>query len=127
MAQAFAALYQPPATTIVVPLPTATSRVRQRGYDQAALLARNYSKLTGLSCLPCLARVGQQHQRGASRQQRLEQLQRAYRVKRRFSLAGASVLLVDDVTTTGASLRAAADTLLRAGATQVSAIVFAQA
>ena len=108
-----------------MPLPTATSRVRQRGYDQAALIAKAYAKAVHREYLPCLARLGQQHQRGAKRQARLEQLHQAYRATR--SVKGANVLLVDDVATTGASLQAAAQLLYQAGARRVDVIVFAQA
>ena len=127
IAQQLTELYEATKDISIVPLPTATSRVRQRGYDQAVLLAKAYAKTTGAAYLPCLARTGQQHQRGASRQQRLRQLQKAYRLKYGYSVAGNRVILVDDVITTGASLQAAAQTLLAAGATQVDAIVFAQA
>ena len=63
----------------------------------------------------------------ASRQQRLSQLEEAFRVIRPERINGAHVLLVDDVITTGATLEAAATILKRAGAKQVSALVFAQA
>ena len=125
IATSFKNLHQPAAGIVIVPLPTATSRVRQRGYDQAAVIAKAYAKAVHRDYLPCLARLGQQHQRGAKRQARLEQLHQAYRATR--SIKGANVLLVDDVATTGASLQAAAQLLYQAGARHVDAIVFAQA
>ena len=125
MASCFKTLYYPKADTIIVPLPTATSRVRRRGYDQSKLLARAYAKAVHNPYLPCLARLGQAHQRGAKRHERLVQLTLAYRITK--SVSGANVLLVDDVATTGASLQAAAQALHEAGARKVDAIVFAQA
>ena len=125
IAPCFAALHRPSPGTHIVPLPTATSRVRRRSYDQAVLLAKRYAKITGTSYKPCLARLGQQHQRGAKRQERLQQLAQAYRITR--PVRGANILLVDDVATTGASLQAAAQALYGAGARSVNAIVFAQA
>lgn len=127
IARCFLTVGSPTVRTMLVPLPTATSRVRQRGYDQAALLAKAYAKLSGQTYLPCLARLGQQHQRGANRQARLQQLHRAYRLKRATNVQDANIILVDDVVTTGASLQAAAQVLYLAGARSVDAIVFAQA
>lgn len=112
--------------TVIMPVPTATSRVRQRGYDQAKLLARELARQTRLPYLDCLARHGQAHQHGLSRQQRLTQLASAFRVRRPQTVQAADVLLVDDVVTTGATLEAAAATLKTAGATQISAVVFAR-
>lgn len=112
--------------TAIVPLPTASSRVRRRGYDQAKLLAKEISRQTGLPLLDALKRYGQAHQVGASRQQRLRQLNAAFTVRGRMSLMAERVILVDDVTTTGASLEAAAAALKRAGAKHIEAVVFAQ-
>lgn len=111
---------------LIVPVPTSSKRVRQRGYDQAQLLARELADRLGRRYLPCLTRVGQQHQVGASRHQRLTQLTGAFRVKS-SGVTGAHILLVDDVLTTGATLQAAARALKAAGAKRVEAIVFAQA
>jgi ComF family protein len=115
------------AGIVLVHVPTATNRVRARGYDQAGLLARELSRRTGLPRQTLLARVGQVRQVGAGRTARLQQLQRAFRPIRPAAIIGRHVVLVDDVLTTGATLEMAARALLRAGAAQVSAVVFAQA
>lgn len=112
---------------LVIPVPTATNRVRGRGYDQAKLLAREISRQGRLSYLDCLVRNGRTHQVGASRQQRLSQLKSAFRVSNLEKFHNADVLLVDDVLTTGATLEAAATILAIHGAARISAIVFAQA
>jgi ComF family protein len=112
---------------VIVPVPTATSRVRQRGYDQAKLLARALSRQARLPYLDCLARTGQAHQHGASRSQRLRQLTAAFRVRRQRAVRGSHIVLIDDVVTTGATLEAAAAVLHAAGATRVEAVVFCTA
>jgi ComF family protein len=121
------ALAKPQRSALLVPVPTATSRARGRGYDQAKLLARELSRQTGLPYADCLGRSGQTHQVGASRAQRQRQLQQAFRLKPRKTSAPRAIILVDDVLTTGATLEAAAATFSRAGFKEIRAIVFAQA
>lgn len=111
----------------IVPVPTATSRVRRRGYDQARLLARELSRQTRLPYLDCLARNGQTHQVGASRARRLRQLNGAFRLSGSVDVYGLNIVLVDDVLTTGATLESAANVLKKHGAGEVRALVFAQA
>lgn len=112
---------------VIVPVATATSRIRQRGYDQATLIARALAARTGLPYAAALRRSGQHHQLGSGRQQRLSQLQHAYRVVRPMSLKDQHVILIDDVLTTGATLEAAAKAIKAAGANRVSGLVFARA
>lgn len=114
-------------SAIIVPVVTANSRARTRGYDQARLLARALVKQTRLPYLDCLARHGQAHQVGASRSERLRQLHGALRVTKPSAVRGAHIILIDDVITTGATLEAAAMVLKAAGASRVEAITFAQA
>lgn len=116
-------------SVLVVPAPTAASRRRVRGYDQAARLARAYSRQAGLTYAPLLIRLGHQKQVGAGRTQRQSQLRGAFQVKPawRSSVRGQHIVLVDDVVTTGATLETAANVLLAAGARSVEAVVFAQA
>ncbi len=111
---------------VLVPVPTATSRARQRGYDQAKLLARELSRRTKFIYGDYLARHGQAHQHTRSRQERLTQITNAFRVKQQTLVSDAHIILVDDVVTTGATLEAAATVLRAAGARRVEAIAFAQ-
>lgn len=113
------------ADTLVIPVPTATKRARQRGYDQAELLAKTLAARQKLSYGRALNRLTQSRQVGSGRQQRREQLKTAFYVSKPEILRGRKVLLVDDVVTTGATLEAAARAARRSGAKSVSAVVFA--
>lgn len=110
----------------IVHVPTATQRVRQRGYDQAQLIARDLAQLKTLPYLPLLRRHGKTRQVGANRQVRLRQLQHAYYCPRPDRALGKKILLIDDVLTTGATIETAAKVLKAAGAKEVAAVLFAQ-
>jgi ComF family protein len=112
---------------ILVPLPTASSRRRQRGYDHSQLIARRLSSSLGVPYRPALTRLGQARQVGSIKIDRLSQMEDAFRIKFGASVKDKDVLLVDDVLTTGASLEAAASCLLNSGAARVDALVFARA
>ena len=114
------------AEAVIVPIPTATSRKRQRGYDHTELLARCLARETRLEVCSALGRTGQSRQVGSKRAQRRKQLQNAFHAVRPQDISGKHVLLVEDIVTTGATLEAAAKTLKTAGAKRVSAVVFAQ-
>lgn len=111
---------------VISSIPTASSRVRQRGYDHARLIAKELARMRKLRYLPSLHRLGQTRQVGARRSQRLAQLRGAYRSRNDSAVKGATILLVDDVLTTGASLEEAAKVLRANGAKHVYGAVFAQ-
>ncbi|GJD43361.1 Putative ribose-phosphate pyrophosphokinase [Methylobacterium cerastii] len=113
----------------VVPVPLHRWRLWRRRFNQAALLARPLARAGRVPFLPqALARVkATRSQVGLSRAGRAENLQGAFRVPpaHRAALQGRRVLLVDDVTTTGATANAAARALLRGGAASVDLLTFA--
>ena len=111
----------------LVPIPTATSRARARGYDQACLIARCCAKNAHVPVVPLLARYGQQRQVGSNKEQRSQQLHDAFRVLPLKLGPDTPLLLIDDVFTTGATIGAAASALRNAGYTNVQAAVFAVA
>lgn len=110
---------------IIVHVPTATTRVRQRGYDQAVLIAKELATRTGLAHASLLGRYGQQRQVGKSKDDRESQSKAMFGVV--GNAANKRIVLADDVITTGSTLEACAAVLRAAGATQVRAVVFAAA
>lgn len=113
---------------VLVPIPTASSRRRHRGFDQARLIARELAAQSAFDYSPLLGRLGQTRQVGSTRHQRLLQLTHSFYVRGSAKrVTGQHIILVDDVMTTGATLEAAAATLKAAGARRVEAIVFARA
>ena len=110
----------------VVPVPTTVRRRRQRGFDQAELLARIAARDSGLPVVAALAQTAGDAQHGRSRKERLAAVGRfAYGAA---SLAsGMRVLLLDDVVTTGSSLRDCQAALGAAGIRVPAAIVVARA
>jgi len=114
---------------VLVPVPLHTARLRERGYNQAALLAREMSRRVGLA-------VDEQtlvRQRATAPQVELDAAQRRENVRDAFhcsgnGLAGKRVLLIDDVCTTGATLEACAIALYDEGeARGVQALTLARA
>jgi competence protein ComFC len=107
---------------VVTWAPTSAKRHRERGFDQGELIARTVARQLGLPCRRLLERSGSSvTQTGQSRADRLAgPLFRA-----RPGIAGNRVLVIDDVVTTGATLRAAREALQRCGAEPVLAAVAA--
>lgn len=110
---------------LVVPVPTAPARIRQRGYDQSVLLARYIATARKNVFSPALMRVQDGRQVGKNRMQRQKQSTQMFCMARGRNVRGAKVLLVDDVCTTASTLSAAAHVLRAAGAGEVCAVVAA--
>lgn len=111
---------------VIVPVPTASSRVRERGYDQAVVLAKDISKTVSLQYFPVLVRLNQAHQVGSTRADRKRHVKNGFRVVKPDIVKGRNILLIDDVCTTGATLEEAARTVKRAGAANVYGLTFSQ-
>jgi ComF family protein len=106
----------------IVPVPAAPARLRRRGFDPAGELGAALGERLGSPLEPCLRRRGGRRQVGRRRAERLGQPPRIEAT----GCAPRSVLLVDDVLTTGATLTACAQALRAAGAARVVAVTFAR-
>jgi ComF family protein len=124
------------APPVLVPVPLHLSRRRERGFNQAELLARGLSrKLAQTGSAPglrvetrCLYRTrATPPQTGLSLHQRKENVRDVFTVARPERTRGRVVILVDDVMTTGATLSAAAGVLKKGGALQVLGLTLARA
>jgi predicted amidophosphoribosyltransferase len=108
---------------VVTWVPTTVERRRRRGFDQARLLARATAAVLGRPCVPALVRRSADPQTGRARAARLEGVVLEPITTAMPSVAGVPVLVVDDVVTTGSTLRAAAAALHLAGAASVDAVI----
>jgi ComF family protein len=112
---------------VLVPVPASPDRVRERGYDQAALIAGEAARRLGLPMLRALERTrSTTAQFDLDRAARAANLGGAFGVAPGSPVAGRWIVLVDDVVTTGATLATCAGALLDAGANAVSAITVAR-
>ncbi|MEY2884828.1 MAG: hypothetical protein RL490_2552 [Pseudomonadota bacterium] len=114
---------------VLVPVPLHWQRLWQRGFNQAALLAQALARHSGATlALDALERVKPTPaSKGMGRKDRIANVRGAFRVRDRAAIVGRSVLLVDDVMTSGATANACARLLRRAGARQVNVLTFARA
>ena len=115
---------------VIVPVPLHRKRLIERRYNQSALLAQALSKSTGLPCIvnAILKTQNTPAQSGLSRKEREANVKRAFAVnpKSLNVLRGKSVLLVDDVMTTGATAGACTKALMEAGANTVNVLTLAR-
>jgi ComF family protein len=113
---------------VLVPVPLHASRLVERGYNQAALLARELGAMLRVPSAPLILSrpVATGRQTDLPAAARVTNVAGAFRVCRPREVMGRRVLLVDDVETTGATLDACVRALEEAGAARVFAAVIAQ-
>jgi ComF family protein len=111
----------------VVPVPMHPSKLRRRGYNQAELLARAFSARSGIPLRPGLLRktVERRSQSTLARHERAANVQGAFAAAP--GVMDQALLLIDDVATTGQTLRACAEALRQAGAGRVATLAVARA
>lgn len=118
----------PAPVDAVVPVPLHAARLRERGYNQAALLAREMARRLGLAVdeRTLVRERPTAPQVGLTASQRKDNVHDAFRCLN-DALVGKQVLLIDDVCTTGATLEACTLALQRKGACSVQALTLARA
>ena len=110
-----------------VPVPLHAVRHRERGYNQALLLARELSAGAGIPVLSALQRSRPSvSQTEFNRRQRMQNLRDAFGIRQNVSVKQKKIVLVDDVLTTGVTLNECARVLLQAGASSVHALAVAR-
>lgn len=109
-------------------IPLSKKRLRQRGYDQARLLAEEIAAKTGLPCRQLLQKVKNNSAQSLTRdaKQRRENVAGVYALDDGADVSGLRILLVDDVVTTGATMSEAARILRKAGAKSVFGVTLAR-
>jgi competence protein ComFC len=113
---------------LVVPVPSGRQRMKVRGYNQVALLAKPLAGILGWRYLPqALQRVREtRSQVGLSAQERRENISGAFRGDL-DRVSGKAILLMDDIATTGSTLAECSNALVKAGAKYIYALTLARA
>ena len=115
--------------TRIMPVPLHAERLRERGFNQASVLARAVARLTRLPMDEwSLVRTihTARHRAGMDARARLESVEAAFEVRRPRLVEGESILLIDDVFTTGATVSSCAKALKDAGAQEVFVLTVAR-
>jgi len=114
--------------TVFVPVPLHRSRLWRRGFNQSAFVARELSRATGVPlCVDALRRIrATPPLKGMTNRQRRRTVAGAFRANRAAELRGRTVVLVDDVLTTGSTANSCARVLKRAGAARVELVSWAR-
>jgi competence protein ComFC len=111
----------------IVPVPLHPARRRERGFNQAEVIARSLHRFSKLPLRPILQRIRYTTtQTQFDRRERMENLAGAFRLRRDCVVRGLRVLLVDDVLTTGSTLSECAAVLKKSGALSVHAVTAAR-
>jgi len=121
--------WEPDSLDLLIPVPLYTQRLRERGFNQALLLVKELSRRTGIPYRKTILQkkkptIPQVNLSGAERE---KGLRGAFHIIRNEELLGKSVLLVDDVYTTGATVNECSKVLLRGGAERVDVLTLAHA
>jgi len=113
---------------MLIPVPLGKKRLKERGYNQVALVARPLAYRLGLQYSPqgLWKSRNTRSQVGLNISQRRENVSKAYQAEVKV-VNGRSILLMDDVATTGSTIQSGAEALLSAGARDIYAITIARA
>ena len=116
------------ACDLITWVPLSRKRKRSRGYDQAGLLAKELAERTDVpcSCLLVKKRDTPPQSGSGGREARKKNISNAYRLKKGIDLTGKTILLIDDIVTTGATLEECAAVLAAGGAACIKAATIAR-
>lgn len=120
--------HQIPKHTVVIPIPLSKGREKERGFNQAEIIAKEIAKIFRLkvhtNVLKRLKETQTQHQK--NRIARFENLQDAFIIKNKNRIKNRKILLIDDICTTGATLLETSKTLLTFNAAEVRCLTLAK-
>ncbi len=115
-----------PRDAVLVPLPTATHHIRERGFDHTFLISKKLARLQRIKVEPVLLREKNTVQVGADRKARISQAEQAYSINPKVTIdPEVTYILFDDIWTTGASMKTAIKKLRQAGASKIIVILLA--
>ena len=128
MARYMAPLVGEGGDRVLVPVPLHRSRIWRRGFNQSALIASELARRLGIAADPVVLRRIRRTPplKGLSPLQRRKTVAGAFRVRDKQKIAGKTIILIDDVLTTGSTAEACAWTLKRAGAARVELVSWAR-
>ncbi len=127
MVEAWRKYGAPARPQLIVPVPLHWSRLWQRGFNQSALLAEFIGKGLQLPVCHALCRKRRTSQQaGLSRDERSKNLKNAFQIRNAAQICNQSILLIDDVLTTGNTLQESAHVLLKNGAAEVNILTIAR-
>ena len=110
---------------MVTAVPLHKNRMRQRGYNQSDIPAAMVASRLNTPCVSALERVvDTKPQNFLSREERLKNIKRAFAVRDKEAIKGKSILLIDDIYTTGATVNECAKVLKKNGASRVEFLTF---
>ncbi len=129
MAEGLNRYWEPGSLDLLIPVPLHTRRLRERGFNQALLLVKDLSRRTGIPYRKTILQKKKSTipQVNLSRAEREKGLRGTFHVIGKEELSGLSVLLIDDVYTTGATVNECSKVLLKGGAERVDVLTLAHA
>lgn len=111
----------------IVPMPISTQRLAERGYNQSVILAQRLSQQLNIPVWQPIQRQHQHSQKGLSRLERLDSIEQQFKIAPTNTLRYRRVLMLDDVVTTGSSLKALQQALNELGCRKIEAACIAAA
>jgi len=127
LTEGFRRYWTPGSIDLLIPIPLHPKRLRERGFNQALLLVKELSLKTRIPYLKRLLRKGifTPPQINLSGQERERGVRGSFYIQRDEAVEGKTILLIDDVYTTGATVNECAKVLLKAGAERVDVLTLA--